>query len=53
MSASVNPDRDALMALLEEDDWGFWRKCPKCDTRWPNYAALLAHLRRDHGELFR
>ena len=49
---NFNEDAEALRRLLEEDDWGFWRKCPFCALQFPNFAALNSHLRRDHADKF-
>ncbi len=46
----MNEDHAAIMRLLEEDDWGFWRKCPFCPKQFPNFSALTSHLRRDHAD---
>jgi hypothetical protein len=45
-----NEDFEAIQRLLEEQDWGFWRKCPFCPKQFPNFAALSSHLRRDHAD---
>ena len=42
--------RQAIIALLEEEDFGFWKNCPVkgCGKSFPNFSALVAHMRRDH-----
>lgn len=48
---NANADNEALKRLLDEDDWGIWKKCPVdgCDRCFPNFSAVISHLRRDHG----
>lgn len=41
-------DRQAWMRFLEEEDWGFWRRCPFCPRQFPNLSALMSHIRLDH-----
>ncbi len=48
---NFNDDAEAIKALLEEEDWGFWRKCLYCDKQFPNFAAYVSHLRRNHKEM--
>jgi uncharacterized Zn-finger protein len=46
----MNEDFEAIQRLLEEEDWGLWRKCPFCPNSFPNFSALMSHLRRDHPD---